>query len=127
MKNKLLSVAAVIVIILAAGYFYSNRAGYRDMKQSPKVNVSPDALVVTEGNKIVVSNFAFSPANLTVKQGATVTWVNQDSVQHSIVSSSFSSGLLATGQSFQTVFKEKGVFTYNCGIHPSMKGTITVE
>lgn len=79
-------------------------------------------------SSITIQNFAFSPANLTIKAGTTVTWTNNDSAPHSIKSSSFtSSSNLATGQTYQFQFNTPGTFNYSCGIHPMMVGTIIVQ
>jgi plastocyanin len=74
-----------------------------------------------------IKNFAFSPARITVKKGQTVTWVNDDAVQHTVKGPSFESQTLATGDTFQHTFTEDpGDYDYSCTIHPSMKGTVTV-
>ncbi len=78
---------------------------------------------------IHISNFAFVPAGLTVKQGDTVTWVNDDPVGHEIKSDSggFDSATLSTGDTFSHTFSEApGDYAYHCAIHPSMTGKITV-
>lgn len=76
---------------------------------------------------IRISNFAFNPAQLTVKEGDTVIWVNDDSAPHTIKGSGFESGTLSKGQSYERKFIETaGEYAYICGIHPSMKGTIIV-
>jgi plastocyanin len=78
---------------------------------------------------VSISNFAFSPANLTVKVGSTVTWTNQDSVEHTVVADddSFKSNTIASGSTFSQTFTKAGTVGYHCGIHPSMKGQITVQ
>ena len=38
-----------------------------------------------------------------------------------------SSSVLSSGQTYSHTFKTAGVFPYHCGVHPSMKGTITVN
>jgi plastocyanin len=84
---------------------------------------------------ITITNFAFSPASVTVPAGSMVTWTNQDSVPHTIVNdfnplfsqgAMFTSSQLQTGQSFSFTFKDPGTFGYHCGIHTYMKGTVTV-
>jgi len=37
-----------------------------------------------------------------------------------------SSSVLSAGQTYSHTFSKTGVFPYHCGVHPSMKGTITV-
>jgi plastocyanin len=85
-------------------------------------------------NEVVLFIYQFMPMNLTVKAGTTVTWVNQDEAEHTIVADSglFESEVLMTanvapGASFSFTFTEPGTYDYICSIHPAMKGTITVE
>jgi plastocyanin len=83
-------------------------------------------------NLIAIKNFAFSPATLTIKAGATVTWMNQDGAPHQIASDpgapvAFKSESLANGASFEFTFTQPGTYSYYCTIHPSMKGTIIVQ
>jgi plastocyanin len=75
-----------------------------------------------------IANFAFAPANLTVKVGGTVTWTNTDGATHTVTANdgSFDSGSLATGATFSQTFAKAGTYTYACAIHASMTGTITV-
>lgn len=80
-----------------------------------------------ETNMINIQNFTFSPGTLTIKKGATVTWINSDSAPHQIKSATFNSGQLGRGQSFSFAFSDAGTFDYLCAIHPSMRGKIIVE
>ena len=81
------------------------------------------------GNAVTIQDFAFKPADLSVKVGTTVTWTNKDSAGHSVKwdDGTTPSSPLATSQSYPRTFDMAGTFTYICGIHgPSMKGSITV-
>ena len=80
------------------------------------------------GREIAVANFAFVPANLSVKTGDTVTWTNMDDVSHTVTADNgaFDSGALGHGASFQLTAGLPGTYTYFCQIHPFMKGTLTV-
>jgi plastocyanin len=85
-----------------------------------------------ELNTIAIQNFTFSPANLTIKTGTTVTWMNQDEAVHQIDSDlnipvAFYSDSLAHGASFPFTFTQPGTYTYHCTYHPTMKGTIIVQ
>ncbi len=77
---------------------------------------------------VQISDFAFQPAELSVKQGTSVTWVNEDSVTHIVkMDSVFESPGLGKGQSYTHMFTEApGDYPYSCAIHPSMQGKITV-
>jgi plastocyanin len=78
---------------------------------------------------ISAQNFMFSPATITVKAGATVSWVNHDEEPHTIFSDAglFRSSALDTNDSFSYTFDKPGTYHYVCTIHPRMMGTIIVE
>ena len=77
---------------------------------------------------ITIDNFTFTPAELTVKVGTTVTWTNHDDIPHTIVSAGkFRSKALDTDNSFSFTFTAAGDYKYFCSLHPHMTGTIKVE
>ena len=82
-------------------------------------------------NQVVIDNFTFSPARLTVKAGTKVTWVNRDDLPHTATSSAkprlFNSGTLDTDQQFSYVFTKAGTYDYFCALHPRMTGRIIVK
>jgi len=94
---------------------------------------SGNATNATDGNAsattttVIIKGFAFSPTEVTVKQGDTVKWVNQDSVSHLVKFDLFESSTLTNGATFEHKFTEPpGEYSYICGIHTSMKGKVTV-
>jgi plastocyanin len=81
-----------------------------------------------ENLNVTIDNFTFSPAELAVKVGTTVTWKNQDDIPHTVVSAGkFKSKALDTDDSFSFTFTAPGDYTYFCSLHPHMKGLIKVE
>lgn len=78
---------------------------------------------------IHIANFAFAPASTEVNTGSTVTWTNDDSAHHSLISNDnlFTSQALAQGESYSYKFTTPGTYTYHCGIHHYMVGTVTVK
>jgi len=54
--------------------------------QEPQPTASQPKVVKpkVESTQISIANFAFGPANITVKAGTVVKWVNDDPVLHSI-------------------------------------------
>jgi len=122
--NKLILIAAV-VLLLGVGSYFVFTGGYAPSQpnQTSQQNQQPS---ITE-NKIVIKNFTFSPATLTIKSGATVTWANEDPVPHNIKSDTFNSEVFNKGESFQFKFNNTGTYDYTCGIHPNMKGEIIVQ
>lgn len=75
---------------------------------------------------VSIQNFAFNPASVQVSKGDTVRWTNIDSTDHTVTGSTFNSGLIHKGQSFEFQFTTPGSYSYICSIHPSMKGTVKV-
>lgn len=114
-KKLLLPVTAMLILTiwLACGSYSSKSSSSTPPPDKPD---------------ITLANFAFNPATLTVKVGATVKWANQDETPHTVTSDAgdWDSGELSKGQSFNHIFTQTGTFTYHCAIHPSMKGTIVV-
>lgn len=77
---------------------------------------------------VKISNFAFTPAEVTVKPGTTVTFENDDDIPHLVVATdgSFRSKALDTGDKYAFTFSKPGDFAYFCGLHPHMQGKISV-
>src|SRR3977135_1276028 len=62
-----------------------------------------------EESIITIDNFSFSPAQLKVKTGTTVTWKNQDDIPHTVVSAGkFKSKALDTDDSYSFTFTARG-------------------
>ncbi len=80
---------------------------------------------------VTVVDFSFQPSSISVPVGSTVTWTNEDAFAHSVVATggpdaTFRSDPLATGQTYSHTFDAPGTYTYICGIHPSMAGSVVV-
>ena len=73
---------------------------------------------------------AFSSESLTVKKGEPLTFLNDDTVPHNIMSTSagneFNLGSQPPGSSTDVTFKETGEVAVICAIHPRMRMTIKV-
>ncbi|MEK7265287.1 MAG: cupredoxin family copper-binding protein [Pseudomonadota bacterium] len=79
-----------------------------------------------ETHVVEISNMAFSPSELHVAVGDTVTWINRDLVPHTATADdgAFDSGSLKTGDSWSYVVKDAGETAYSCSFHPAMTGHI---
>ena len=81
-----------------------------------------------ETTNVMIDNFTFEPAQLTVKVGTTVTWKNRDDIPHTVVSAGkFRSKTMDTDDSFSFTFTAAGDYKYFCSLHPHMTGMIKVE
>jgi plastocyanin len=79
---------------------------------------------------VSIKDMAFNKSEMTIGLGTEVKWLNNDMVQHSVISNSgteLGSGLLSNDDSYTHTFNTVGTFSYHCGVHPGMTGTITVK
>jgi len=79
-------------------------------------------------HEVLIRNFAFEPAELTIQAGDSVRWTVV-SGRHSVTAakeSAFDSDELETGLSFERRFEEPGIFPYFCTPHDFMRATVTV-
>jgi amicyanin len=129
-------VAAAVVLIGGLAIYALNQD-----KSDPMSSMSPSAMKAMDSNQssgssdasatnsVTIQDFAFSPKNITVKVGTSVTWTNQDSVKHNVASDDEGGPdgpLLAKGETYSYTFKKVGTFDYHCAPHPYMKATVTV-
>ncbi len=92
-------------------------------------------VTIPNGNSVQASTGFFLPLNLEILQGTTVTWKNQDNIEHTVQSinshgtsiSMFNSPVLKTGDVFTYKFDKPGVYHYYCSIHPWRIGVVTVS
>jgi plastocyanin len=129
-----------VVIVIAAIMLVAAACG------SSSTNTPAPSATATAGGgggtaAVAISNFTFTPQKITVKVGTTVTWTNNDSVQHTVTSASnlttsatvtdlFDSGLFGQGQTFSYKFTKAGTYFYVCTIHRSlaaMHGEVIVQ
>lgn len=114
------------VIIAVIMLFLANRpATSMQAKQTSEVTTTEKKTEST----VTIENYSFTSETTTVKVGTTVTWVNNDTVSHSVVAddSSFDTGILAAGEKGSYTFTKAGTYTYHCGLHPNMTGVVVVE
>lgn len=76
-----------------------------------------------------IKGYAYTPEDITVATGDTVTWKNSDTAPHTVTSTSggtLDSPNMAQGDSWSFTFTQPGTYPFYCAIHPDMKGTVTV-
>lgn len=82
----------------------------------------------------LISLTCYNPDTITIKQGETVTWINQDSVGHTVISGNpndkqtgtiFYSNLISSGNSFSFTFSQAGTYNY-FDTYPWMTGKVIV-
>lgn len=86
------------------------------------------------GTVVTIRTFQFEPAQLEVKAGTRITWINQDDIRHTVTSGSpenrdsrFDSSLAGKEANFTFTFTQPGTYTYFCNRHQHMRGQIQVK
>lgn len=144
-KSKVLAIIGVVLVLAIGGVVAyavmqknksqtdNNETSQSHMSDSTNRNHSDmkSDTKTEQANKVTITGYAYQPASIEVKVGTTVTWTNQDTVEHTVTTedgapASFDSGLFGKGESFSYTFKEPGQYDYLCTPHPYMKGTVTV-
>jgi plastocyanin len=85
--------------------------------------------VSAQDKTVSIQDFSFSPGQITVAPGTTVTWVNKGPSPHTTTADdgSWDSGTLQQGEDFSFTFDQPGTYTYHCSIHPDMTATVKVS
>ena len=90
----------------------------------------PSALALAANHTIHQKGRMFSSELTTVKKGEAITFLNDDTVPHNVVSTSpgneFDLGSQRPGSSTEVTFTQPGEVQIICAIHPRMKITISV-
>ena len=123
-----------IILVVIAVTFQSSES---EIKQVETQIVSePDVIMSIKVSRpgCEETDSCYIPSKITVNQGQTVTWKNEDVAFHSVTSGSygepsslFDSGHLDPEQKFSVTFDKQGTFDYFCTLHPWMAGKIVVE
>jgi plastocyanin len=78
---------------------------------------------------VSMKGLRFHPQTLAVSVGQTVTWRNDESVDHNVTATKgagFHSRAFGAGGTYRFTPARAGVVDYVCTLHPGMKGTLLV-
>lgn len=136
-------IAAIVVLILVLGGWFLTRP-----KQSSTLTPSivstpaPTESSATEGAKmseettVTISSSGFSPKDITIKAGSSVTWVNEDSNDHQVNSAvhpthqlylPLNLEVIKPEETKSLIFPEVGTYKYHDHLNPTLFGSVTVE
>lgn len=98
----------------------------------------PAAADAESAATVEITEFAYSPKQITVAVGDTVRWVNRDEFLHTVTSGEvdgpenkpdgvFDEDLAEAGSDATVTFDEPGTFTYFCSQHNAMDGVVVVQ
>jgi plastocyanin len=114
---------AALALIAATGFPSHASAG----QQASSASVQRKTVTV------VIREFKFEPATVTVHAGDTVEWMNDDIVPHTATAEGdgqkpfWDSGIIQTGAKWRYVARMKSTYNYICTLHPNMEGKLIVQ
>ena len=131
MKPLPLTILLACLALVAAGCGSSDDDGGGSSSSSEAAPASSDASESSGGGtEIDMKNIQFNPKAQTVKVGEKVTWVNEDDVDHNVVTTGgdakFESENFGKGGTYSYTPTKAGEIEYTCTLHPGMDGELTV-
>lgn len=126
------SFRALSSVVLVAGSLLAGCGG-DDTKdegaKTPKAAASSSKPLSGEA-PVRIINFEFKPQKVVVKPGTEVTWTNEDTAIHDVKDTSPlntpKSKEMAKGETFSITYDSPGTYSYICGIHQYMTGSVEV-
>lgn len=124
-------IVLLIIVAIVAAVLHKNNSSSNNLSPRTGSQAGSSSQSATNGT-INIKNMMFTPSQITVTKGGTVTWTNNDNTTHTVVDDLSNvggphSGDIAPGQTYSFTFNKTGSFQYHCSIHPSMRGTIVVK
>lgn len=114
MRRGLLTCALVVIAFLTVAAFRTAATARAD-----------------DAPAVAIDNYAFTPAEITIAAGTTVTWSQlQANEVHTVTSIDgvWDSNVLNTGATYSFQFTTPGDFRYDCSVHPDlMMGVVHVH
>lgn len=144
MNSKIL-ITVVVLLVVGIGAFMifgnnSTAPTTTDQLQEPtqvqESTPSESMMEQQESTTVTLTETGFSPKDITVKAGTTITWINQSGKAATVHSddhpthrlhSFLNLGEFADGESLEVVVQEPETYGYHDHYNASANGTITVE
>jgi plastocyanin len=121
--------ASATIVLLGTFVLIAAAAFLSDVSAEQSENSTSTPKVVT----VLIREFKFEPATVTVHEGDTVEWKNNDIVPHTATADegtqkpAFDSGIIHKDAGWRFVTTKKGTYNYICRLHPNMKGQLIVR
>jgi len=123
-----LATLGLAMIAVAVGALACERDGNHSSAMPAMQVAAADAAAAA-----TIRTFQFQPKTIAVQAGTTVTWTNEDNIDHTVTGGTpdaprmdFDSGGFGKGRSFSATFDRPGDYAYFCAKHKSMRGTVRV-
>jgi plastocyanin len=117
-----------LVAVLALGA--CGKDDKKDQGAKPPTSSAQGSVPLSGEAPVEIATFEFKPHTVTVKPGTKVVWTNRDTAIHDIKDTSPLatpvSKEMGKGDTFSITYASPGSFSYVCGIHTYMTGSVEV-
>jgi plastocyanin len=78
---------------------------------------------------VSIKRAGFTPKTVNINQDDSVTWTNNDTINHQVVANngSYASPILGPGKAWTHQFRSGGTFRYHDSLHPALGGSVVVK
>lgn len=124
-RKPILIIAGVILALIVIGVI-----GVMMSSTSESGDADPGPTSVDDMDIVIgIRNYKYNPSIISIPRGATVTWLNDDKVDHTATAknSEWDSTIIHSEESKTLKFTSPGTYNYYCTIHAYMTGTLTVR
>ena len=130
MKTNIIVWVFVIGLMAFGSYVVYSCPDVTDKNSNIRLSES-----ASDNTVVVIRDFMMTPDVVTIPAGATVTWINNDSVSHTIASNphpdhsilpELDSIVINPGESFSFRFTTMGEWGYHSHLHPIVTGKVIV-
>lgn len=136
-KNVIVLIALIIILFIG-GFIYIRSQQTPSLPQpTPQETSVPTPQQLSSETTIEITSSGFSPANVTIKSGGKVTWINNSSQDHQVNSALHPThliypplntiDLLKPKEKRSLTFPDKGTYKFHDHLNPQFFGSVTVE
>ena len=132
-RSKLVAIVVVTILVIGGTVALTHKSNNNATQNTSNTSsTSSNSNQTPATGTINIKNMMFTPSQISVQKGGTVTWTNNDSIAHTVIDDLSNvggpaSGNIEPGSTYSFTFDKTGSFQYHCSIHPSMRGTIVVK
>jgi plastocyanin len=109
----------IVLIAVAVGILLTHVLLHNKNNHHQPLNRKETKEKIIATDLVEIKSYAYSPRNIKVKKGTTVTWINEDLVPHTVTTSD-------KDKKYSFTFNEVGKYDYYCKPHPYMKASVEV-
>ncbi|MBL8450702.1 MAG: cupredoxin domain-containing protein [Dechloromonas sp.] len=105
--------------------------GRQILRRAPVILALVAFSAAAETVTVEIQNYSYIPAEIKIRAGDTVRWINKEKrTSHSILfpaEGGLESERIFPDETWQRSFPKAGSYPYTCGPHPEMKGLVVVS